>query len=85
MSGKTSIVLVKEHVTGNYYDYIGRVNIIRGQDGSISYVLIEDKDTGEILGQIDTRYNDMFAKYEGKVIKFRGRECSPGLIIPHTK
>jgi hypothetical protein len=86
MPESPSVVLVKKHPFGDYYDYVGRVNVIRGPDGSVSYVVITDRKTGEYLGQIAREHNDEFVKHEGKVIRFRGRvDKHRGVIISHNK
>jgi len=87
MSDLPSVTLVKKHFSGEYYDYIGRVEVRPNKflKGS-NYVVIVDRKTGETLCEIDGKHKEKFLKYEGQVIGFRGIvHTRRGRVTPHIK
>lgn len=77
--------LVKKHSNGVYYDFVGKVEVLRNEDNSIDCVSILDIETGKERGYI-TRHVKDFLPYEGKIIRFRGiYDEKWGRILPHIK
>jgi len=80
------ITLVKDNIFYEYYDYVGRVKVDRKLDGSIRDVSIKHSENDvETLCHIDKRYFEKLAKYEGKIISFRGRLnlSTNAAVTPH--
>ncbi len=86
MTELPSVTLVKEHTTGDYYDYVGRVEVKPSShvEGA-SYVVILDRKTGEQICQICGKDKKLFHGYNGKVVSFRGKDEGNGIVIPHVK
>ena len=86
MSDLPSVTLVKKTAWGDYYDYRGKVYVVRFPDSSPGLVKILDRKSGEELGEIVDEYKKEFIKYDGEKIKFRGKfDKWSGSITPHIK
>jgi len=87
MEDLPSVTLVRKHPDGDFYDYVGRVEVVRGPDESVRYVHILDRHTGERLCRLSGGYQYEFVARDGKVVKFRGKidNFHHGLVIPHIK
>ena len=86
ISDLPSVTLVKKTALGEYYDYIGKVYVVRYPDSSPGIVKILDRKNEEEIGDIADEYKKEFLKYEGEVKKFRGKfDKQSGLITPHIR
>ncbi len=86
MTELPSVTFVKRHNTKDYYDYVGRVEVIPSihVKGTRSIVIL-DRKTGEQICQICGKHKDLFRKYDGKVVSFRGKDDGDGWVKPHVK
>jgi len=80
-----SVTLLKDYTNNTYYDYVGRVEVRPSKFGC-SYIVIADRKTGKQLCEIDSDFTGEFLKYDGKVIRFRGKlNKYHGIVEPHNK